>query len=402
MRNLTVGVLFGPAIAVASGAAAEDVKLGALMAVTGPIPEIVAPMVEAAELAVAHVNEQGGILGGGALSLVLADSQCDAKAAVDAATKLVNVDQVPAIAGAVCSGGTIGAAQAVTVPAGVVTVSPSATSPAITDLEDNDLVFRVAPSDAYQGVELAKLVRALGYERVAMTAANDDYNVGLAQVFTAAFTELGGEITGEQLHEPNKPSYRSELAALSAGGAEALAVFAYYDGSGLTILRQSLENGYFAKFIGADGMVNQTVIDQIGAENLAGNAVFTTAAADTETGAFSAFAEAYSAASENDPQGPYVANSYDAAFLLALAVQHAGSTDRAAIAESLRAVAGAPGETILPGEWEKAVGLLAAGQEIDYRGAAGPHDFDTNGDVTGLYSQNIVTPEGSFATEVLK
>ncbi len=402
MRILTVGALFGQALAVASGAAAEDVKLGGLMAVTGPIPEIVAPMVEAAELAVAQVNEQGGILGGGTLSLVLADSQCDAKAAVDAATKLVNVDQVPAIVGAVCSGGTIGAAQAVTIPAGVVSVSPSATSPAVTELDDNDLVFRVAPSDAYQGVELAHLVRSLGYERIAVTVANDDYNVGLAQVFSAAFTEIGGVITGEQMHEPNKPSYRSELAALSAGGAEALAVFAYYDGSGLTILRQSLENGYFTKFIGADGMVNQTVIDQIGAENLAGNAVFTTAAADTETGAFAAFADAYAAASENDPRGPYVANAYDAAFLLALAIEHAGSTDRGAIAESLRAVATAPGETILPGEWEKAVRLLAEGQEIDYRGAAGPHDFDAQGDVTGLYSKNVVTPEGTFETEVLK
>jgi len=323
-------------------------------------------------------------------------------AAVDAATKLVNVDQVPAIVGAVCSGGTIGAAQAVTIPAGVVSVSPSATSPAVTELDDNDLVFRVAPSDAYQGVELAHLVRSLGYERIAVTVANDDYNVGLAQVFSAAFTEIGGVITGEQMHEPNKPSYRSELAALSAGGAEALAVFAYYDGSGLTILRQSLENGYFTKFIGADGMVNQTVIDQIGAENLAGNAVFTTAAADTETGAFAAFADAYAAASENDPRGPYVANAYDAAFLLALAIEHAGSTDRGAIAESLRAVATAPGETILPGEWEKAVRLLAEGQEIDYRGAAGPHDFDAQGDVTGLYSKNVVTPEGTFETEVLK
>ncbi|MGF1500827.1 MAG: ABC transporter substrate-binding protein [Paracoccaceae bacterium] len=379
---------------------ADDVKLGALAAVTGPIPELVAVMVDAEQLAVAQINAQGGVLGG-RLSLVIADSQCDAKAAVDAATKLVNVDQVPAIVGAICSGGTIGAAQAVTIPAGVVSVSPSATSPAITDLEDNDLVFRAAPSDSYQGVELAELARGMGYVRLAMTMANDDYNVGLANVFKEAFVAAGGEIVAEQMHEPNKPSYRSQLATLAASGAEALAMFAYYDGSGLTILRQSLENGYFTRFIGADGMVNQSVIDEIGAETLAGNAVFTTSATDEGSPSYAAFAEAFAEAG-GDPLAPYAAHSYDATFVLALAIQKAGTTDRAAIGPALRAVASAPGEVIRPGEWAKALDLIAAGTDINYEGAATNLDFDANGDVQGFYSKNTVTADGKFKIESIE
>ena len=390
MRTSILGALGASATLLAGAAAAEDVKLGALAAVTGPIPELVAPMVKAQQLAIAHVNEQGGILGGGRLELVIADSQCDAKAAVDAATKLVNVDRVAAIVGGICSGGTIGAVQAVTIPAGVVSVSPSATSPAISTLEDNDLVFRTAASDSYLGVELGRLARRLGYDRVAVTVANDDYNVALAEVFSASFTEAGGTVTGTQMHEPNKPSYRSELAALAAGGTDALAVFAYYDGSGTTILRQSLENGYFTRFIGADGMVDQSLIDQIGVDFLRDRSVFMTSAADTGSEAYARFAEAYSAANaEDDPAGPYVANSYDAAFLLALAVQHAGSTDRAKIRDSLRAVASAPGEPILPGELAKALEIINGGGDVDLVGATGVELVGV-GEAAGSYAEFVV------------
>ena len=100
------------------------------------------------------------------LVLASGDSGCDAKAGVDAATNIVNVEQASIIVGPLCSGATIGATQAVTIPAGVVNISPSATSPAITGLDDNDLVFRVCPSDAYQGVTIAKLARSMGYSKL--------------------------------------------------------------------------------------------------------------------------------------------------------------------------------------------------------------------------------------------
>ena len=108
-------------------------------------------IVAARNLAASHVNEQGGLLGGDTYRLVQGDSQCDPKAAVDAGAKLVNVEQAVMVIGPNCSGATNGMAQSVTIPAGVAMLSDTATAPSISELDDNDLVFRVAPSDAYQG-----------------------------------------------------------------------------------------------------------------------------------------------------------------------------------------------------------------------------------------------------------
>ena len=390
-KGSLVAIVAAAAVAVP---ALAEVKIGSLSAMTGPIPELVADIVDAERAAVAEINANGGVLGD-TLTMVVADSQCDAKAAVDAANKLVNVEQVVAIAGAICSGGTIGATEAVTVPAGVVTISPSATSPAITDLSDKDLVFRTAPSDAYQGVALAGLARSMGYGKIAVTFANDDYNAGLAKVFVEAFKAAGGTVTAEQVHEPNKPSYRSELATLSGGGAEALALFAYYDGSGLTILRQSLENDLFGKFIGADGIMADPVVEELGADALAGNLVATTPTSDEEAGSYKAYAAILTAAG-GKPAAPFAAQGYDAVMLLALAIQHSGATDRGGILSSLRAISGPPGEIVGPGDWAKAVKLIAENKDINYEGAAGSADFDANGDVTGMYRKNEVGADGKW------
>jgi len=260
------------ALALMAGTAqAEDINVGSVAGVTGPIAELVAPIVAGRNLAADHVNAQGGLLGGDNYNLILADSQCDGKAGVDAGTKVVNVEQVVAIIGPSCSGAANSMVQSVTIPAGIVALSDSATAPSITDLEDNDLVFRVAPSDAYQGLAIAQLAIDQGYKKLAMTYSNDDYNAGIAGVFEQAFQDLGGEITANQAHEPNKASYRSEISTLSGGDAEGLAIFAYYGGSGITIIRNSLENGLFDKFMAADGMFDASVIEQIGADSLRDN-----------------------------------------------------------------------------------------------------------------------------------
>ncbi|MEM9441341.1 MAG: ABC transporter substrate-binding protein, partial [Pseudomonadota bacterium] len=278
IKRLTLAV---SAFALLAGTAnAADINVGSVAGVTGPIAELVAPIVAGRNLAAEHVNSQGGLLGGDNYNLVLADSQCDPKAGVDAGGKVVNVEQVVAIIGASCSGATNGMVQSVTIPAGVVSVSDSATAPSITDLEDNDLVFRVAPSDAYQGLAIAQLAIDQGYKKLAMTYANDDYNAGIAAVFEQAFQDLGGEITANQAHEPNKASYRSELSTLAGGDAEGLAIFAYYGGSGITIIRNSLENGLFEKFMAADGMFDASVIEQIGADILRDNIFITQSASD--------------------------------------------------------------------------------------------------------------------------
>ena len=378
-----------------AGTVAADVKVGSAGGITGPIAELVVAIMAGRDLAASHVNEQGGLLGGDTYRLVPGDAQCDPKAAVDAGAKLVNVEQVVAVIGSNCSGATNGMAQSVTIPAGVVMLSDTATAPVISELEDNDLVFRVAASDAYQGRSLAEHAWEKGYRALAVTYANDDYNAGLAKVFETAFKELGGTVTASQMHEPDKASYRSELSTLAGAGGEGLALFAYYGSSGITILRNSLENGLFGKFLGADGMMDSSVIEQIGADTLRGNILLSQPASDTEGASWKAFAEAFTAAG-HDPSAPFVAHGYDVAFLTALAIEKAGAADRGMIPAALREVANAPGTVIRPGEWEKARKAIAAGEDVNYEGASGAIEFDDNGDVAGTYSLNGVGDDGTW------
>ncbi len=403
LKKKLLGVLAGAACAFGAGSAlADDIVVGSVAGVTGPIAELVAPIVAGRNLAVEHVNAQGGLLGGDTMVLVLADSQCDPKAGVDAGQKVVNVEQVVAVVGASCSGATNGMVQSVTIPSGVVAISDSATAPSITELEDNDLVFRVAPSDAYQGLALAQLARDAGFEKLAMTYANDDYNAGIAAVFEKSFQELGGTITGNQAHEPNKASYRSEVSTLSNGDPEGLAIFAYYGGSGITIIRNSLENGLFDKFLGADGMYDISVIEQIGADNLKDNIMVTQSASDDQDASYQAFADFYQESTGIDPSAPYAAHGYDAAFLVALAIEQAGAAERDKIAAALREVSNGEGTVIRPGEWEKAKAAIAAGEAINYEGASGVVDFDENGDVTGVFSVNTVGDDNNWTSKLLK
>lgn len=378
-----------------AGTVAADVKVGSAGGITGPIAELVVAIMAGRNLAASHVNEQGGLLGGDTYRLVPGDAQCDPKAAVDAGAKLVNVEQVVAVIGPSCSGATNGMAQSVTIPAGVVMLSDTATAPGISELEDNDLVFRVAASDAYQGRSLAERAWEQGYRALAVTYANDDYNAGLAKVFETAFKELGGTVTASQMHEPDKASYRSELSTLAGAGGEGLALFAYYGSSGITILRNSLENDLFGKFLGADGMMDSSVIEQIGADTLRGNILLSQPASDTEGASYKAFAEAFTAAG-HDPSAPFVAHGYDVAFLAALAIEKAGAADRSRIPAALREVANAPGTIIRPGEWEKARKAIAAGEDVNYEGASGAIEFDDNGDVAGTYSLNGVGDDGTW------
>lgn len=383
-----------------STAVMAEVSVGNPMALTGPIPDLVAPMAQAVDLAAANVNAQGGMFAGGeSYKIIRADSACDPVAAVDAVTKLINVNSVSAILGPVCSGATIAQAESVSFPAGVTTLSVSASSPAISTMEDGtDLMFRTAASDAYQGVALANLALAQGITEIAVSYANDDYNAAIAAVFSAAFAAAGGTVTANEAHEPSKASYRSEVATLG-GTSDNLALFAYYGSGGITLMRNALETGAFDTFLGADGMLSDEVIAQIGAENM-GNVTFTTSASDSTTPAFAAWA-ALAEGAGIPASDPFVPNSYDAAFMLALAIEKTGDDNRASVSAALRSISSAPGEVILPGEWAKAKAILAAGGDINYEGAAGNQDFDENGDVAGLFSQSSVV-DGAWSATLIK
>lgn len=393
MRKTTRGILAASVaaaamLAVSATAQAEDAKIGFLGGFTGPIESLTPPIFNGAKLAVDQVNEQGGILDGGKLELVQGDTTCaDTTVASSAADRMVNSEKVIGLVGPLCSGATIAAANTAAIPGGVVLISPASTSPALTTLDDNDLVFRTTPSDAYQGQMLAKVLKEEGVNSIAITYVNNDYGKGFADALSAAFEELGGTVAAKEAHEDGKADYRAELGTLASSGAELLAVLAYADGSGQTILRQAVEGGDFAKFAGGDGMVSDALVPSVGEGLLDG--MIATRAGSSETPGTEVFNQMVEGTGV-DPNGTYVPQAYDAAFLLALAIEKNGSAKREGLSEALREVATAPGEIILPGEWEKAKKLLSEGADINYEGASGSHEFDENGDIPGVIMKLVV------------
>ena len=385
---------------LAFGAYAQDTKIGALMDVTGPIANFMPPLQNAAALAIKHVNAQGGLLKGKAV-LVVGDTQGGAQTAVDAAGKLVNLEKVPVVMGAFMSGTTISAANAVTIPAGVVLLSPTATSPAMTGLVDKDTVYRLVPSDNYQGDVLARMVLKAGIKKVAVTYVNNDYGVGIGTTFIAAYKAAGGTVTAAAKHEEKKNSYRSELATLTAGGPEALVVIAYAGDSGGVIVKQSLEGGLFKRFIGTDGLRDEALIKDVGAKALA-DSFFSSPTSPADNPAQGMLHKMFNDEFKAGADKAFVDQTYDATFMVALAIERAGSADKTKIAAGLRAIASGKGEVILPGEWAKAKKLIAEGKAITYVGAGGAYVFDVNGDVTGHIGKFVVDGDKYKQVEILQ
>ncbi|MCY4313464.1 MAG: ABC transporter substrate-binding protein, partial [Gammaproteobacteria bacterium] len=213
-------------IALSGGfAMADDVKIGILMGFTGPIESLAPDIAAGGELAIREVSDSGMLLGGHSVVAVRGDSTCvDAAAATAAAERLVTSDGVAAINGANCSGVTTAVLNNVVLPNGIVMISPSATTPALSTAEDNGLFFRTAPSDARQGQVMANILGSRGITSVAVTYTNNDYGKGLADSFQSAYSGAGGEITTSVSHEDGKADYSAAVETLASEGGEVLVV----------------------------------------------------------------------------------------------------------------------------------------------------------------------------------
>ncbi|MGH1361081.1 MAG: ABC transporter substrate-binding protein [Burkholderiaceae bacterium] len=392
MKQILISSAIATVVALAATGANAQVKVGVILGFTGPLESITPGMAASAELALKEVSESGLLLGGQKIESVRADSTCtDAAAASAAAERLITSDGVSAIMGADCSGVTTAVANNVAIPKGVTMVSPSATSPALTTIKDNGLFFRTAPSDARQGQILAEIVKGRGISEIAVTYTNNDYGKGLSESFANAFKAIGGKVAITAAHEDGKADYSAEVGALAASGAKELAVFGYIDQGGKGIIQAALDAGAFERFVMADGMVGQSLVDAIG-KDLEGS--FATLPGNEGEGAGMFVKIAKAAGIDTD--GPYRGESYDAAALIALAIQAAKSADRAGIKSKIMSVANAPGTKILPGELAKGLKILADGGEVDYVGATSV-ELTEVGESGGSYKE-LEVKGGKFAT----
>ncbi len=368
-----------------------EIKMGIILGFTGPIESLTPAMAASAELAFKEASDSGSLLGGATISPMRADSTCVDSAAATAAAEGLISGGVAAIMGADCSGVTGAIATNVAVPNGVVMISPSATSPGLTTLDDKGIFFRTAPSDARGGQILADITKDRGINSVAITYTNNDYGKGLADVYEAAVKAHGITVSTVTAHEDGKADYSSEAATLASAGGDALAVIGYLDQGGKGVIQASLDAGSFDTFILSDGMIGQSIIDAIGSDL---NKSFGSLPGSTGKGA-GVFAEV-AKTSGIDSSGPYTGESYDAAALIVLAMQAGNSADRASIAKNVMDVANAPGTKIYPGELKKGLDLLAEGKKINYEGATGVNFTDV-GEAEGSFLEKEISG-GKFET----
>lgn len=379
-------------VALAGAGQAEEVKIGVILGFTGPLDQITPNMANGAELAIKEANEAGNFLNGSTVVSVRADSTCvDAAAATAAAERLVTSDKVNAIMGADCSGVTGAILQNVARPNGIVMISPSATSPGLSTAEDDGLFFRTAPSDARQGEVMSDIMLERGIKTAAVTYVNSDYGKGLADSFQAAYEKAGGKVTISAAHEDGKADYNAEVGALASAGGDALVVAGYNTGGGLHIIRTAVENGAFETFVLPDGMVGGDLTSAVGPD-LNGSFGQKPGSDSEGVGIFAELA----AAAGFPGDATYAPESYDAAALILLAMQKAGSSSSADFKAAVMDVANAPGEKIMPGELKKAFDILAGGGDIDYVGATAV-ELVGPGEAAGSFLEMEVK-DGAFVT----
>lgn len=361
-----------------------DLPIGVITSFTGDLSSFGEPIDTAARIAADIINEaleEEGIEGISVEIVASEDDQTDATFGVEAATKLVQTDNVSVIVGALASSVTTPIAESVTVPNGVVQISPASTSPALTELADDGYFWRTPPSDALQGQVLAEaMAEEFGADATVNTGTrNDAYGTALVGVFEEAWQANGGTIGQSVQWNPEGSTFDTEAQQLAGGEPDAWLIIDFpetFARVGPALVRAGGWDP--ALTFTADGLRSSDLPGDVGEEATEG--MRGTAPTSEGAPAGDAFASAYDERAGDVPRQTFDAQAFDAVIVAFLAAVSAGSADSDAIRDNLQAVSGPEGEQYTFEQLGDAIQALLNGEEIDYEGASGPIDFDDNGD----------------------
>lgn len=387
MKKTRLALMLGASIGgtlIASGAMAQDctTKIGAVLPTSVDWGR---PIAEVAQFAVDQVNEAGGAAGC-QIEMVLRDTQVDPKIGVDAAKALVDLDGVQVLLGAVSSGVSMPILSSVTVPGNVMQMSCCSSSTAFTKLSEegktNGLFYRTFATTGVQAAVGAQVAADKGYKKVAILYKNDDWGQDLNALIAQDFADLGIEVTAAVAINDAQPSYRAEVTEAISSNPDAL-YLGLYPTEGSAAVREWLSLGGTQNMIMANSLKSDEFRENVGLQYL-GEALGTDTASPRVASA-DAFVEAYKAKFESEPNGPGLANSYDATMIALLAMEAAGegATGDQIAAQVSRATDpdGTPVTADSAG-FAAARDVLSGGGAVMYQGATGNVRFDANGDVS--------------------
>ena len=366
----------------ASAQVACPVKIGGVLPLTGSMAPITKKIAEAAQLAIDHINEGGGIKGC-PVQFILRDDQGQPTVGVDAAKYLVEVEKVVAFTGTISSGVTGPIISAVTAPSKVVQVTCCSTaSPFTLDGRSGGYFFRTIPTSKTQAFATASETVRRDFKKTAVIYVNTDFGKDMLGFYKQAVGKLGGEIAIEVPYNDNQTSYRAEVTRALGAKPESLLLIGFPKDA-VTIVREWLSLGGPKRVALNNSMRTLDFVNGVGAtfvEDFFGMDNAQVAGAHVD-----AFNKAFEDKFKTDSKGPGVHTQYDAVMVIGLAMNIAKELSGPAIKDAIRQVHAANGTPVGtgPAEYKRALELIKAGRPIKYNGATGPIEFDANGDVTG-------------------
>jgi len=370
------------------GEGSDVLTLGALVPETGELAFLGPGLTAAVALAIADVNEAGGVLSS-PVELAVADEGEAEGEQVDASTETLLREGVDGIVGPASSVAALHVIDQVT-GSNVLLFSPANTASELTDYDDSGLYFRTAPSDVLQGEALAQALGEDGAVSVSIAATEGDYGEQIADFTADALEAEGTDLATTVLYDPADDDLADEVEDLVAADADAVLV-AGFEGTGALVqemVRQGI--GPTERIVyGANGSCAEDLIEAF-ADDLAalqGMKCVVPGAPVPQ-----ALMDRLQAAEEPVEDPTHAPEAYDAVVITALAAESAGTDDPLTVAAEVVGVTtdGTPCET-----YAGCLALLGEGEDIDYQGQSGAIELSEEGDPTvASFAVDVFGPEG--------
>lgn len=344
-----VFVLAGCSLKPAGTASNEPIKIGAVFSMTGNMASFGEAINNGMNLAIEELNIKNGKY---KFVAVVEDTQGDAKLAVSAAEKLMNIDQVKIILGPIRSNEVLSVAP-ITEAKKVIIFTPIASAEDIT--QAGDFVFRNRETSGLHGQKMAEFLVEKGINKVAVLMAKSANSLSYGKAFKDKFISLGNEVVYSAEYDEKSKDFRTDILKAKNSKAEAfyLAVAGGFDSG--NIVKQIRELGFSGLISGSTGIASQEFLD--GAGVASENVIFSTVVLDENNSEVNDFKTAYKNKYGKE-SNLYAANAYDAINILALAVNSCqGDKNTECLRDYLYKLK-------------------------DYPGIGGKTTFDSNGDVT--------------------
>lgn len=311
--------------------AGDTIKIGVAGAHSGDLASYGLPTVNAAKLVVEEVNAKGGV-NGKRVELLIEDDVCKPEVSTNTATKLVSQD-VDAVIGHICSGATKSALP-IYKAAGVILISPSATSSDLTQSGEYPNFFRTIPPDNKQAKpEVDYALNVLGAKKIAVIHDKGDYGKGLAELAKGYIETSGkGEVALFEGVTPGAVDYSAIVQKIKQSQADAV-IFGGYHPEASKIVSMMRKKRMNIPFLSDDGVKDATFIKVAGTD---AEGVYATGPQDNSMNPVAqAAVDAHRKAYNSDP-GAFYENAYAATLALLNAIDKADSTEIAAVTKTLR------------------------------------------------------------------